>query len=488
MSQVSPTTRDTLGSVSEAAEGIGMRRFRPEELPVATPARAEIEQTRNRWWRDQLRRRMLVTADLLVAIAIGVAVTASLDQSVLLALVAIPPSLLSAKLLGLYDADHRAIRHLTVDEVPRLAAWVGIATIATALLMPIGLKVGPIVLIMAGATFMSFVARAVVRIAWRRLTPPERTLVIGNGEPAEAIARKVQIFDDMHLRLAAGPCPTTITSSNGHDPLDHLLEGIDRVVVAWGEVDGQLVERLLEQCRRREVKLSVVSPFRGRARPAAGLSQIADLPVLEYNTWDVPRSTMIMKRTFDLAVSAVLLTLLMPVLIAIAIAIKLDDRGAVLFTQLRAGRDGKPFRMLKFRSMVVDAEDRLSTLVNLDELTDPMFKLREDPRVTRVGRFLRRYSLDELPQLFNVFKGEMSLVGPRPEEVLVVERYAPEHRFRLELTPGLTGPMQVFGRGELTFKERLALELDYLEHLSVLRDLHLMALTIPAVIKGRGAY
>ena len=117
-----------------------------------------------------------------------------------------------------------------------------------------------------------------------------------------------------------------------------------------------------------------------------------------------------------------------------------------------------------------------------------MFKLRPDPRVTRVGRFLRRFSLDELPQLVNVIRGEMSMVGPRPEEVSVADRYQPEHRFRLMVKPGITGPMQVFGRGELTFEERLAVEIDYVENLSLTRDLWLLAQTIPAVVRGTGAF
>ena len=144
--------------------------------------------------------------------------------------------------------------------------------------------------------------------------------------------------------------------------------------------------------------------------------------------------------------------------------------------------------MLKFRTMVRDAEARLGDVVALDELREPMFKLRDDPRVTRVGRRLRRWSLDELPQLWNVLAGDMSLVGPRPEQIELVERYAPEHRFRLSIKPGMTGPMQVYGRGELTFGERLALEADYIDNLSLGRDLRILGMTLSAVVRGDGAY
>ena len=221
---------------------------------------------------------------------------------------------------------------------------------------------------------------------------------------------------------------------------------------------------------------------------AVELNFIADLPVVEYNTWDVPRSTMLLKRVLDVVVSATLLTLASPLLVVIAIAIKLDSRGPIFFAQRRAGLGGAEFRVLKFRTMVTNAEELLDELVRIDELPAPMFKLRDDPRVTRVGRVLRRWSLDELPQLLNVLGGSMSLVGPRPEQVELVERYAPEHRFRLDVKPGLTGPMQVHGRGYLTFEERIAVEREYVENLSLGRDLRILGLTLPAVFGGRGAF
>jgi lipopolysaccharide/colanic/teichoic acid biosynthesis glycosyltransferase len=143
--------------------------------------------------------------------------------------------------------------------------------------------------------------------------------------------------------------------------------------------------------------------------------------------------------------------------------------------------------MLKFRTMVKNAEALLPDLVPFDELADPMFKLKADPRVTRVGRLLRRTSLDELPQLANVLRGDMSIVGPRPEQLDLVERYLPEHQFRLDVKPG-TGPMQVYGRGELTFEERLAVEREYVENLSLARDVRIVLMTLPAVLGKRGAY
>jgi lipopolysaccharide/colanic/teichoic acid biosynthesis glycosyltransferase len=221
---------------------------------------------------------------------------------------------------------------------------------------------------------------------------------------------------------------------------------------------------------------------------ATHLTHIADLPLLDYNTWDISRTTVALKRVSDVVVGLVVLVVTLPVFALAGVAIVLDSGLPILFRQTRAGESGRPFQMLKFRTMVRDAEARLPELVRFDELADPMFKLKTDPRVTRVGRVLRRTSIDELPQLINVLRGEMSIVGPRPEQLDLVERYAPEHQFRLAVKPGITGPMQVYGRGELTFEERLAVEREYVENLSIARDIRIVLMTLPAVLGKRGAY
>jgi lipopolysaccharide/colanic/teichoic acid biosynthesis glycosyltransferase/glycosyltransferase involved in cell wall biosynthesis len=171
----------------------------------------------------------------------------------------------------------------------------------------------------------------------------------------------------------------------------------------------------------------------------------------------------------------------------IALAIRLDSAGPIIFKQERVGQDGRLFTVYKFRSMQSGAEADLAELIDLDSLPQPAFKLKDDPRLTRVGRFLRRWSLDELPQFWNILCGEMSLIGPRPEESRLVARYNDWHRRRLAVKPGLTGPMQVNGRGDLPLDARVRLELDYIENYSFWRDLVILAKTIPAVIKGTGA-
>ena len=194
------------------------------------------------------------------------------------------------------------------------------------------------------------------------------------------------------------------------------------------------------------------------------------------------------KRAMDIAGALLGLLFTAPLMVLIACLIKLDSPGPVLFTQLRAGKDGRPFRIYKFRSMAASAEEMLDQLVNIEELNPPVFKLKDDPRVTRLGRILRRLSLDELPQLLNVLKGDMSLVGPRPEEMRLVRRYEEWHRQRLAVKPGMTGPMQISGRGDLPLDERVRLEIDYIEHHSLWRDVVVLLKTIPAVIRGRGSY
>jgi exopolysaccharide biosynthesis polyprenyl glycosylphosphotransferase len=332
----------------------------------------------------------------------------------------------------------------------------------------------------AGTLLLRIGARAL----WRLATLPERALIVGSGQLADMTRRKLRLFTDMHIDAVDGEHSLTAEEVRANPTrLDH----VDRVLVAETPLDEELVAELLRVCRERTIKLSLIPPT-GAFGTAVGLTRVADLPIVEYNTWDISRSTLLLKRAFDVTVSAGALALLSPLLGLIALAVVLDSRGHPLFAQWRAGVEGKPFRMFKFRTMVPDAEARLSEVVSIEGLAEPMFKLERDPRVTRLGALLRRASLDELPQLVNVLRGEMSLVGPRPEQVELVERYAPEHRFRLGVKPGITGPMQVFGRGELTFEERLAVERDYIENLSVGRDLRILAMTIAVVAGGKGAY
>jgi len=327
--------------------------------------------------------------------------------------------------------------------------------------------------------------RVLARYAWRRVTPPERALLLGEGPLATQVERKLELFPDIHVRLAQ---ERGSLSARELRQAPDLLDGIDRVIVAMPNLDEELLTLLVEEARTRQLKLSVVPPMRGMFGTAALLSHVADVALVEFTTWDPGRTTLLAKRVLDIAVSAIGLVGLAPVMLLVALAVKLSSPGPIFFVQQRAGVGGKPFKLLKFRTMGADAEERLGEVIDLEALDEPAFKLENDPRVTRFGGFLRRGSLDELPQLLNILKGEMSLVGPRPEQLEVVQLYGPKERFRLAVKPGLTGPMQVSGRGQLRFEERLALERDYIENLSLLRDLRILALTITPVLRRRGAY
>jgi exopolysaccharide biosynthesis polyprenyl glycosylphosphotransferase len=434
---------------------------------------------------------MLALADVGAAVAataslaiFGAGVTAAAE-----ALVFLPAWVLAAKVYGLYDRDHRTLRHLTVDELPQLLMWA--ITCVTALVLflditPIA-NVGSATAIRVGgiAFAAALLLRGLARAIWRHITPREQVVIIGSDGLAHTIRRKLELFAEIHA---------TVVGEHRTLTPDLLREdwarssGVGRVILAAQSIDERLIAELVAMCRREHVKLSIVPPARGLFGTAVQLRHVADLPVVEYNTWDVSRSTLLLKRILDFSIAGVALIVTAPLFVLIMAAIRLSGPGPVFYVQTRVGLGGREFRMFKFRTMRADAEAVLPTLVRFDALDEPAFKLARDPRVTRLGRFLRRTSLDELPQLLNVLAGDMSLVGPRPEQVELVRRYKPEHRFRLMVKPGLTGPMQVFGRGRLTFEERLAVEREYIENLSLSRDLRILALTVPSVFDGRGAY
>jgi exopolysaccharide biosynthesis polyprenyl glycosylphosphotransferase len=433
---------------------------------------------------------MLALADVgaAVAVTVGLAILGPGPSTAAWAVFFLPAWIVAAKLYGLYDRDHRSLRHLTVDELPIVLLWAITCVAGLALFVEltpaakIDASTGVRTLVIALAAALAF--RSLARFAWRRITPPERVVIIGSGALAHSIRRKLELFSDMHAAVVGEDDAVTPASLRDGG----FLSTVDRLIIAQQSIDEPQIAELVAFCRRERVKLSIVPPARGIFGTAVQLRHIADLPVVEYNTWDVSRSTLLLKRVLDVALASAVLLLCAPLLVVTVVAIRLSGPGPAFYVQRRVGLGGREFDMFKFRTMSADAEAVLPTLVEFDALNEPVFKLRRDPRVTRLGRILRRTSLDELPQLVNVLKGDMSLVGPRPEQVEIVRRYRPEHLFRLKVKPGLTGPMQVFGRGRLSFEERLAVEREYIENLSLTRDMRILALTIPSVFVGRGAY
>jgi exopolysaccharide biosynthesis polyprenyl glycosylphosphotransferase len=418
----------------------------------------------------------------------------------------VPLWILVAKMEGLYDHDHPRIWHLTTDEAPAIFHWITLS-VAGSLVFIRALPDETVTLdaafaFYAAALGAAFMLRAAARAIWRNRVPPERALVLGRGKLADAVSRKLALEPGHHLSVLEYSAHHEPVNGNGNghselkieelskEDLEFLMSeaGVERVVLAVPELDETTLARVVSACRATGVKLSVMPPMRAMLGTAVQLSHIAEMPVIEYGTWGTSPSTMAIKRTVDIVLAAVGIVVLAPLMFVIAVCVRLTSRGPALFRQVRAGRNGEPFRILKFRTMCRDAEERISEVISPDELDEPMFKLRKDPRVTRIGRFLRRTSLDELPQLLNVLKGDMSLVGPRPEELWLVERYGETQRFRLQMRPGLTGPMQVHGRGELNFQERLAVEREYVENYSIRKDLKILLRTVSTIWRAKGAY
>jgi exopolysaccharide biosynthesis polyprenyl glycosylphosphotransferase len=458
--------------------------------------------------RGGLLRRLLAAGDwtaLIAALCVATAATSTTDVATLFWAVLFSPIwILILKLHGLYDNDHRRIRHSTLDELPALVSASALGTLALDGLLALS-PVGPLsalsaILVGLGALIGSFTLRGVLRFAWHRFTGVATGVVVGSAEGARMVSRRVATHPEARLRLIGYLTPGDGAEEGaGADDLPRLGSigdvsrvardhGIERVVVTAQEMSEPTAEHLIEQCKAAGLGLTLLPQHYGLLGPGIELNRLAELPVLDFRFSDPPWSTLMLKRSLDIAVSATLLALLSPLLLAVSLLILLDSGRPVLFRQGRAGKDGAPFTMLKFRTMVTDAEERLGELVDLEKLDEPVFKIPDDPRVTGAGRFLRRTSLDELPQLINVLKSDMSLVGPRPEEEAVVALYDERQRVRLAVKPGLTGPMQVYGRGDLTFEERLAMERDYLDNLSVVSDLAILLRTPSAIVRGDGAY
>jgi exopolysaccharide biosynthesis polyprenyl glycosylphosphotransferase len=273
-----------------------------------------------------------------------------------------------------------------------------------------------------------------------------------------------------------------------------ILEAIksssaDTVAVSAGvQLHPQTLRHLGWELAARNIGLIMAPALTDIAGPRIHTQQVSGLPLIHVTTPSLEGGQGVAKRLFDISVSSLLIVLSFPLMVFVAVLVKLDSPGPVLFKQERVGIEGKSFRMLKFRSMVVDAEKKLADLTQRNEGNGVLFKIRNDPRITRVGQCLRRFSLDELPQLFNVLAGSMSLVGPRPPLPTEVEAYESYVRRRLLVKPGLTGLWQVSGRSNLSWQDSVRLDLYYVENWSLLGDLVIILRTVRAVFHSTGAY
>lgn len=281
----------------------------------------------------------------------------------------------------------------------------------------------------------------------------------------------------------------------GHEPdTTSILRAIERcgadaVAVSAGvQLHPQTLRHLGWELAARNVGLIMAPALTDIAGPRIHTQQVAGLPLIHVTTPTLEGGQRVAKRLFDVLVSGAVIIIASPLMLILALLVKLDSSGPALFSQDRVGIEGSHFRMLKFRSMVVDAEDRLDELSGKNEGNGVLFKIRNDPRITRVGAILRKYSLDELPQLFNIFAGSMSLVGPRPPLPREVRAYEQDVRRRLLVKPGLTGLWQVSGRSNLSWQDSVRLDLYYVENWSLAGDLVIILRTVRAVFRSTGAY
>lgn len=340
---------------------------------------------------------------------------------------------------------------------------------------------------------------------WQRGVGIERVVVVGASEPArrllQALADRphlgyqvVGFVDDLPGRdewlIATQHRVVRAPRLGGCHDLGQVVRRfqIDEVIIALPSASHQQIMGLVATCHERAVRFRLVPDLFELTFDQVQIDEVNGVPLLGLKASTLSGGQALVKRAVDLALSVLVLIAGAPLLALIALAIKLDSPGPILFRQIRVGKDGREFVCYKFRTMCVDAEARLPELLDRNEADGPLFKLRDDPRRTRVGRWLRRTSLDEVAQVFNILKGEMSWVGPRPPVPAEVARYEEWHRQRLLVTPGITGLWQVSGRSDLTFDEMVLLDLYYAEHWSLWLDLKILLRTVPAVLSARGAY
>ena len=448
--------------------------------------------------RDTAYRFALMFADIAAAafaVAIGVLVIGHLQltAAALAALLLMP---LLCKACGLYDRDQNLIRKTTLDEIPQLfqatTLYTLLITIAEYQLFNDGLQHKQI-LALWGLLFVSMaVARTLARRVARVIARPERCLVIGDVESAEPVRRKLRTNRDLNAVLVGrvpledeAPLPDVVGS---FENLGIVLAeyDVDRVLIAPSVQDPELILHAVRLVKSMGVKVSVLPRLFEVVGSAVEFDDLDGIPVLGLRAQGLPASSRMLKRLCDVAAATLALLLLGPALLLVALLIRLDSPGPVLFRQKRIGRHGKAFRIYKFRTMHDGADSMKHQLLSRNEGADGFFKMTNDPRVTRVGRWLRKTYMDELPQLINVLRGEMSLVGPRPLVLDEDRRINGWQRGRLDLTPGMTGFWQVLGSSRVPLQEMVKIDYLYATNWSLWLDLKLMLRTVPYVLARRG--
>jgi exopolysaccharide biosynthesis polyprenyl glycosylphosphotransferase len=513
----SPTPFPSLRLLNPFARVAARDQAAQEEIPEGQLREATYR-------RDAIYRRTLALADVAsagIAVLIGVPI---LGQDALdpVALLALPLVLVVGKITGLYDRDEHLIRKTTLDEVPSLF-WV--ATLYALLISLAGelivdgqfgrdQAIGVWMLLFASMVTI----RALARQLARAMSGEERCLVLGDAATAKWITRRFEETPGLKARVVGRAPLAPEPGSNGHEPgsnghepgsnghepgsnghsnghsglnggdVERLCtaEQIERAIVApRGEISDELLNTT-RSLKSMGVRVSVLPRLPEVVGSSVELDDVDGITLLGMRRFGLSRSSGAVKRSFDFVGTALGLLALAPLLTSIAIAIKLDSRGPVLFRQRRMGRNGVPFEMLKFRTMVDGAEAQKAALAARNEADGGLFKIKDDPRITRVGGLLRRFSLDELPQLINVLRGDMSLVGPRPLVLDEDSRIEGWRRSRLELPPGMTGPWQVFGSARIPLNEMVKIDYLYGANWSLWLDVKTLLRTVAFVFGRRG--
>jgi exopolysaccharide biosynthesis polyprenyl glycosylphosphotransferase len=412
--------------------------------------------------------------------------------------------MLAYKLGGVYDQPRGAA---WLDEV---YALVGGTTTGIVIVTAITFWFRPqvysrLMFIWAGGIIVTLLSlgrlikRWVLESRMRRGIGVDRLLIVGAGEVGRRLMRNIVAQPELGYQVIGfvdddpDKNKTDIgrfKALGGIDNLPRVVQekAIDEVIVTLPWMHHRKILGIMRQCEREQVRARIVPDLFQLALSRVDIEDLGGIPIIGVKEVSITGWNLAFKRASDIVLSLAALILLSPLTLLISVAIKLDSPGPILFKQVRVGKGGRRFVFHKFRSMRQGAEGERRQLAARDEVMGATFKIRHDPRCTRVGRFLRRTSLDELPQFYNVLRGEMSLVGPRPAIPSEVEQYQEWHRRRLEIPPGITGLWQVSGRSQLTFDEMCLLDIYYLENWSPLLDLKIALKTIPAVLAGRGAY
>jgi exopolysaccharide biosynthesis polyprenyl glycosylphosphotransferase len=437
--------------------------------------------------RDRTFRRALLIADVIAAaLSVGVAQLVWTDVGAGSSAIVLPllvPFVYTAS--GLYRRDELVLSKTSLDEAPavfRAATFSAmLAYFIESLIVRTPLGAQFLGLGVVSLSVLTLITRLLARMITGSLTPPERCLVLGNRWAENRLRDQLSATRAIKAEVVGRQRLGELTASTPPG----VLTGIDRVVVAADDAAPEQVHETIRVATQLGVKVSVLPRMFEVVGSAVAFDYIGGLTLLGVRRFGLSRRARVVKRTFDVAGSATALLVLSPLLLGIALLVRFTSPGPSLFRQTRVGRDGRTFQMLKFRSMVAGADGRKSELRSLNE-ADGLFKITDDPRLTAVGRVLRRMWLDELPQLFNVLRGDMSLVGPRPLVLDEDEKIVGWRRQRLYLTPGMTGPWQVLGAARVPLHEMVTIDYLYVANWSLWNDVKILLRTVPCVLARRG--